>query len=282
MKYCEFDLGPIQLAGKRWGNSDGLPVIALHGWLDNCASFDFMAPLMPKLDLLAVDLAGQGKSGHRAGFGAYNIWQDVAEIIALADHLGWESFGLLGHSRGAMISTLIAGTFPHRVSHLVTIESFIPQVIEPAQAASQMAAAIESVLAMQNRPRNTYGSFEKAVSAREQGLLKLCHEDALALAQRGVEQTPEGRFFWNYDAKLNAPSEVKFTLEQVRSFIERITIPVSVVLADDGLVSDFEHVMKLLDETENVTTFELPGEHHLHMSQQCQSVAEICNEYFIV
>lgn len=282
MKLCEFDLGPIKLAAKRWGNPGGIPVIALHGWLDNCASFDFLAPLLPKLDLITLDLAGQGKSSHRQGLAAYNIWQDVAEVIALANSLDWKKFGLIGHSRGAMISTLIAGTFPERVSHLATIESFIPQVIDADKAASQLASAIESVLNIHARPKNTYESFLKAVEAREKGLLKLCHEDALVLAKRGVEQNENGRFYWNYDVKLNAPSEVKFTFDQVKSFIDRIEIPVAVVIAEQGLVGDFAHVMNLLEETENVTTFHLPGEHHLHMSHQCESIAEIFNEYFVV
>ncbi|VUD56627.1 Tropinesterase [Thalassocella blandensis] len=282
MKHCEFDLGPIKLAGKRWGNPNGIPVIALHGWLDNCASFDFLAPLLPKLDLLTLDLAGQGKSGHRQGFGAYNIWQDVAEVMALANQLDWKKFGIIGHSRGAMISTLIAGTFPERVTHLATIESFIPQVVAADQAAVQLASAVESILTFQGRPKNTYETFANAVEAREKGLLRLCHEDALVLAKRGVEQNAQGRFFWNYDVKLNAPSEVKFTLEQVRSFVDRIKIPVAVVIAEQGLVGDFEHVVNMLDETENVTTYHLPGEHHLHMSHQCESIAEIFNEYFVV
>ncbi len=280
MKLCEFDLGPVKLAGKRWGNEKGLPVFALHGWLDNCASFDFVAPLMGQLDLITLDLAGQGKSTHRACLSAYNIWQDVAEVIAVANHLGWQEFGLLGHSRGAMISTLIAGTFPDRVRHLALVESFIPQVIPAAEAATQLASAVESILLMQHRPKSTYESFSKAVEAREKGMLQLCHEDALALANRGVEQDSQGRYYWNYDNKLNAPSDVKFTLEQAMSFIDRINVPVSLVVAEQGLMGDFEHVMDLVENTPNIHTHYLPGEHHLHMSHQCQPVAEIFNEYF--
>lgn len=282
MKHCEFDLGDIKIAAKRWGEPGGLPVIALHGWLDNCASFDFIAPLMPKLDLLAIDLAGQGKSSHRPTLGAYNIWQDVVEVIAIANHLGWEKFAVLGHSRGAMIATLVAGTFPERVTHLATIESFIPQVVAAEDAASQLASAVESLLLMRGRPRNTYESFIKAVEAREKGLLRLCHEDALALAKRGVEQNSDGRFYWNYDVKLNAPSEVKFTIEQAQSFVNRIQVPITVILADKGLVGDFDYVLAILEETDNVTSYTLPGEHHLHMTQQHVSVAEILNEYYLV
>lgn len=119
--------GEMTFRGKRWGRRDGLPVFALHGWLDNCASFDLIAPHLNNVDLIALDLAGHGKTDHRRHAGAYNIWLDIQEIIAIANQLGWEKFALIGHSRGAMISTMIAGTFPERVSHLALIEAFVPQ-----------------------------------------------------------------------------------------------------------------------------------------------------------
>ena len=34
-----FSLPHIEVAGKVWGEPGGLPVIALHGWLDNSLTF---------------------------------------------------------------------------------------------------------------------------------------------------------------------------------------------------------------------------------------------------
>lgn len=277
---CEFDLGNITLRGKRWGQEGGRPVFALHGWLDNCASFDFLAPLLNNVDLVALDLAGQGQSGHRQSHAAYNIWHDITEVLYVAKQLGWTTFGLLGHSRGAMISTLLAGAFPAKVTHLGLIESFIPHVIEAEKAAEQMAGAIESVMAMNERYKSSYDSFEQAVKARQQGFLPLCYEDALALAKRGVQQQQNGRVYWHYDARLNAPSEVKLTFEQAKSFVDRITCPIEIALASGGLVGDFERVMELIETTPNVTAHTLEGGHHLHMSQQCQALADLFNPYF--
>jgi pimeloyl-ACP methyl ester carboxylesterase len=272
------DIGPMTLRGKRWGDQQGLPVIALHGWLDNCASFDFVAPML-NVDLLALDLAGQGQSDHRSGLAAYNIWQDVAEVIAVADHFGWKKFGLIGHSRGAMIATLIAGTFPERVSHLALIESFVPQPLPAEDAPGQLAAAVNVLLKLKKR-RNTYESFAAAVKAREHGMLKLCHQNALVLAKRGVEQDSAGLFYWNYDIKLNAPSELKFTETQLWAFVQRITIPIEVVVGEQGLMNDFEHFKPFVELTQNLTIHNLEGDHHLHMSKQCEPIAAIFNGYF--
>ncbi|HQC73883.1 MAG TPA: alpha/beta hydrolase, partial [Candidatus Competibacteraceae bacterium] len=55
----------LRLAARAWGPADGLPVLAVHGWLDNAASFDALAPLLPELRLVALDLPGHGHSAHR-------------------------------------------------------------------------------------------------------------------------------------------------------------------------------------------------------------------------
>lgn len=55
----------IELAAHLFGPEDGLPVIALHGWLDNANSFARLAPRLEGLRIVALDLAGHGHSGHR-------------------------------------------------------------------------------------------------------------------------------------------------------------------------------------------------------------------------
>lgn len=36
------------IAAKVWGSQQALPVLCLHGWLDNASSFDRLIPLLPK------------------------------------------------------------------------------------------------------------------------------------------------------------------------------------------------------------------------------------------
>ncbi|MGH8605107.1 MAG: alpha/beta fold hydrolase, partial [Gammaproteobacteria bacterium] len=54
-----------RFTAKRWGSDQGAPLIALHGWLDNAASFDPLASYLDEFDLVALDLAGHGLSDHR-------------------------------------------------------------------------------------------------------------------------------------------------------------------------------------------------------------------------
>jgi pimeloyl-ACP methyl ester carboxylesterase len=109
-----FTVNGMNFAAQEWGDSTQLPVLALHGWLDNAASFFALAPRLKNLHIVALDMAGHGQSEHRPGQMAYTPWDDINDILAVADHFGWERFVLLGHSRGAIIGTLAAGTFPER------------------------------------------------------------------------------------------------------------------------------------------------------------------------
>ncbi len=51
------------LALKIWNPENPKPILCLHGKLDNAASFDFLAPLLPQHQLVAVDCPGTGLSG---------------------------------------------------------------------------------------------------------------------------------------------------------------------------------------------------------------------------
>ncbi|MGD8323921.1 MAG: alpha/beta fold hydrolase, partial [Gammaproteobacteria bacterium] len=100
-----FDVPGLSLAAREWGTAGELPVIALHGWLDNAGSFDLLAPQLSGVHLIALDCAGHGLSGHRSPDATYNVWQDVPDVFAVASRLGWDRFTLLGHSRGAAIAS---------------------------------------------------------------------------------------------------------------------------------------------------------------------------------
>lgn len=267
------------LSAKRWGREGGQPVIALHGWLDNAASFDYLAPLLEDCDVVCLDGAGHGRSDCRNHLGAYNIWQDVAELFAVADQLNWREFSVIGHSRGAMVAFLAAGTFPERISHLIMIEGACPRVAEAESTAANLAESIRLIKACTQRPRNVYSSFDKAVAAREQGMFPLSHSDALVLARHGVEAVGDG-FSWRYDAKLLAGSELKLNMQQVDSFYRRINASCLLIMAAQGLLVSDELLAQWLQSKSEWSIVHLPGSHHFHMSEQCIGVAATINHHF--
>ena len=274
-----FELNSISLSGKRWRSGEGTPVIALHGWLDNCASFDLLAPKLPGLDIVALDMAGHGRSQYRKGLGAYNIWEDIAEIIAVTEQLNWPKFALLGHSRGAMISTLIAGTFPEKVTHVGLIESVLPYTLDDREAPKQLASAVDNILRLSKRERHYYESFDKAVEARANGIIALGIEDSRILANRGVMHDGQGHY-WGSDPLLMAPSEVKLTHDQIMAFVENIKVQCALVIAEQGMLVENDMVSEWLAKASHITAKHIAGTHHLHMSEQYEEVAKFLANYY--
>lgn len=278
---CEFDIGSFRLRAKRWMREGGLPVLALHGWLDNAASFDFLAPLLPQLDLVCLDLAGHGRSDHRNHRGAYNIWQDVGEVFSVADELGWQSFGLLGHSRGAIISMLAAGTFPERVKQLALVEGICPHLGVEQDAPQTLATSIIHINKQSQRQKRRYSAFDAAVQARENGMFALSHADASALAQRGVAATDEGHV-WLHDSKLVAESELRLTVGQLDAFVQRVRARRLLVMAEQGIFAQNGQFHDWLHQHPEIPQVSVPGHHHCHMSEHADRVAAELNHFFTV
>ena len=123
----QWEVHGLNLAGLAWGSSDNPPLLALHGWLDNAASFALIAPhLAEHFYVVALDLTGHGHSDSRSADATYQVYDDLPEIMAVVDQLGWQRFDLMGHSRGATIAALFAASFPEYVNHLVLLDGVAP------------------------------------------------------------------------------------------------------------------------------------------------------------
>ena len=110
-------------------------------------------------------------------------------------------------------------------------------------------------------------------------MFPLVRQDAEALARQGVGQTSDG-FFWSYDPRLIAGSEVRFSAEQVDAFRSRVAASTQVVLADDGLMVKEPSALDWLGGSPQWKQLWLPGDHHLHMHAQCTQVAIAINTHF--
>lgn len=96
-------------------------VIALHSWLDDRTGFD---PLLAHLDTEAFTVAAPDQRGYgeaRALRGRWTTAETAADVLALADHLGWPRFSLIGHSMGGKAAQHVLALAPERVTALVGI-----------------------------------------------------------------------------------------------------------------------------------------------------------------
>lgn len=273
-----FESNGVQLAAKEWGEPSGTPVIALHGWLDNANSFDQMLPHLHNMHVIAVDMAGHSCSGDRSEDSGYDIWQDIADVLAISEQMGWSRAALLGHSRGAIVAALVAGTFPDLVSQCLLIDSYFPIPHKPSNAASQLAKAITDRKRFRSIKPSAFDSFDDAVNARVNGFVPLQKAAATILANRGVVET-NGKFSWRNDQRLKASSMVTFTKDQCESFFTSITCPIMLIQAQGGLLQG-PIQPQLKEWVSHIDVVSMPGSHHLHLEDQAKQVAEKAQQLF--
>ena len=266
-------------AARRWGRGATIRVLALHGWRDNCARIYFLAPLLGGCDLVAPDLAGHGLSDWRSADAPYTVWQDVGELLDIADQLGWGRFCLLGHSRGAAIATLLAGSHPGRIERLALLDNLFPAPVRAADAPAQLAAAIADRRALRDWKPRYHAGFDGALAVRTRGPLALPLEAARALALRGVAESPAG-YYWRGDPRLGAASEVKFTEEHARAFVVALGFPVLLLLGRDSPIRRDDDLTRWSALNERILVREVSGGHHMHMDSGLAETAQWVAGFF--
>lgn len=269
----EVDIPLGRITGLRSGH-DGVRVLALHGWLDNAASFVPLADHLPGVQLVAPDLPGHGRSAHLAPGAEYTSGMAVNAVLDVADALGWETFSLLGHSMGAGIASLMAAAVPQRVQRLVVIEALggLAETVE--RTADRWREAIAAARALPGKQLRVFADLAAPVRARMLAN-QLSESAARRLVERGVRPV-EGGFVWSSDPRLTLPTPQRLDEAQLAALVAGIRCPTMVVYADppqpyfpEPLRS--QRAARLPDGRLHV----MAGTHHLHMEDPARVAAVV-------
>ncbi len=273
----ELDAGGLRVAGLRAGTRDGTPVLALHGWLDNAASFVPLAARLPALDWALVDLPGHGLSDPLPADAAYTTPQAIVQVLAIMDALGWERCVLLGHSMGAAIASLVAAVAPRRTQALVAIEALGGLAAPASQTVERLRAHVAALAAFSDKQLRVFTDIAAPVRARMLAN-QLDEASARLLVERGVRPVAGG-WSWRSDPRLMLPTAVRMTEEQVRDVLGAIQCPAQVIYATPAqpYFPEPERSQRaaLLAHGRLHT---LPGHHHLHMDQP-EAVAAVIRDF---
>jgi pimeloyl-ACP methyl ester carboxylesterase len=96
-------------------------VIALHGWFGDQTTFDPMRDALSGDDFTYVFPAYRGYGMSRHLTGDYSMKEIAADVLALADTLGWQRFSLIGHSMGGMAVQRVLANAADRVERIVAV-----------------------------------------------------------------------------------------------------------------------------------------------------------------
>lgn len=280
MKSMSFQVQGKHFAAELWGEDGCCPVIALHGWLDNCHSFRPLAPQLGDIQMLAIDMAGHGHSEHRSADASYHIWDDVREILLIASEMGWEKFVLMGHSRGAIVAAMIAAVAPDRVTGLVLIEGILPHTMAAQDAPQQLAKFVQRYLSFDGIEKG-YRDKEKMIALRQRAGFGLGDKAAALIVERNTEYR-DGYFYRLTDARLTMPSPMMLTAEEADAFLAAVRCPTLLLLGRDGLGKNMEFLQPKVASNSAISVMILDGGHHLHMENAVVAVAKSVNTFLNV
>lgn len=253
------------LEGLHWSRPGAPKVLCLHGWLDNAASFVPLSPYLKDFDLLALDFAGHGFSSHRPETSRYYLTENLYDVDAALDVLGWESCHIIGHSMGGGVASGFAAALPERVNRLVLLDAvgILAQPVD--QTAKQLRLSVKSVRKNPSILR-PYESVEDAMHARQQNS-SLSDEAARLLCERSLAHTGD-YYQWRTDPRLNWRSPQWFTNDQVLDLLGAIRAATLVITSPAvvGYLGE-EILLERLAAIANCRHVTDDGHHHFHMEQ---------------
>ena len=262
----------LSLAALEWGDASAPPLLALHGWLDNAASFATLAPLlMPHYRVIALELPGHGHSDHLPAGAGYRYLDHVLAVLAALDTLALPRCALLGHSLGAGIASLVAAAVPTRIERLHLIEGLGPLGDDGTHTLQRYREALAAAPA-NGKALRLFRSVGQAASARAIAS-GLDAELSLPIIERGLRET-DGGWQWRSDPRLVRPTAIRLAETQIRALLAGIEAPTALLLSQPATPYLPAAQMQLRAAcVPRIAVEHIAGGHHLHLEQP-QAVAE--------
>ncbi|WP_019029402.1 alpha/beta fold hydrolase [Colwellia piezophila] len=286
-----YQLDDLTLAAVTCGDKNDPPILCLHGYLDNAASF---LPLMNEHDLLqdkyiiAVEWPGHGHSDHRCKGAHYHFFDYVSDLVALFSLNNWPAIDIVAHSMGAMVASAFAAAFPEKVKSLTLIDS-IGFISQPAEHATKQLR--QGLLSRKKsvKPSRTFSEVT-AIKARlhvsdlkddhaklivKRSLLAVT--DPLAGSQNASEMARLYR--WRSDSRLRTISPYRLTLAQAQQLFSDIQCPVLLVYGDKGMQRLTQNLSLFSSSLTIFRAVKLVGGHHVHM-EQAKELTKLLNSFY--
>lgn len=268
----------LELTGLAWGEPDAPPLVMIHGWLDNAASFALLAPLLAdRFHVIALDLPGHGHSSHLPAGTIYQHVDYTRAVIAAVDALALPRFHLLGHSLGAGVATMVAVAAPERIRALALIEGLGPLGDDGSRTLDRFRDAL-AVKEEGARPLRVFPSIDDAARARA---LASGLDASLArpIVERGLREV-EGGYSWRSDPRLSKPTAIRLAETQVMSLLLGLAAPTSLLLANPHpSYLEPEALQVRIDCVDRIDVTPMDGGHHLHLERP-EAVAGWLREAF--
>jgi len=286
------------IRGKEWGHPEGLPWLAIHGWLDNAGTFDTVLPhIGSKHRFFAIDAPGHGLSSHIPEGITYNEQNPVAVMERVVRHFGWDQFSLIGHSMGGSMAVNYTTYFPEKIKSLIMLDMMGPAANvdfygEQSKVFQETREGVDHIFEHERlrdeKPAKIFPTYESALermlAAAASGWGSVTGEAAEIMLTRGLKEV-DGGFVFSRDIRLMPLDRRNYNLNKVsREFLlhlaENISCPHLIIKADKGPWYDTkernEELLNIYKKNERFEYHKVEGNHHVHLSHP-QRVLPIIN-----
>ncbi len=275
------DAGPLELHVLEAGqaNSDGPPVLMLHGWPQHAWCWRHVIPLLAADHrLIAPDLRGFGWSDCPAG--GYDPVTFAADAAALLDALEIERAHVIGHDWGGAAAFALALSSPERVERMLILNTIAPWIeLSPQLLAGAWRSWYAVVMA-------TAG--DRVVRARPELLARAIRRDAVH--REGIPEQDA----MAYALRLAEPARARATKLLYRTYLRtmigrgqgaglsrrRLTQPTRFLFgSNDGAISP--HALRGVENHgEDLKVEMVPDSGHFICEEKPALVAERARELF--
>lgn len=268
-----FRLPALELQALTNGPRNGPVLLALHGWLDNAASFQPLLPYLNDFQVYALDFPGHGWSAHRSPDAWYSFVEWVADVVTLLQHQNWTEVHLVGHSMGGFVAQLVAAAVPERLASLHLIEAFGLLTQDPQTAPEQLQRALAERQQLFHRQPPVYRDLERVIRLRAEKS-QLTPALAELLVRRNMYQDARG-WHWRVDPRVRLASPVRFTVAQATALIGAIQTPVQLIRGSQGYEQLTSAIAQWGHLQPEMAVTEIAGGHHVHMEQPEKVAVEL-------
>lgn len=270
----------LNLSYLEWGKADHRPsILALHGWLDNAATFCTLIPELADRHWIALDLPGHGRSQHKPIGSGYFFTDYVFHLREIEAALQLQRYHLLGHSLGSGICSLYASLYSDQLTSVGFIEGLGPLPGHDEEAFRRLKSHMEKRWNLGSRPLTRYKSVDEALKVRLKAS-PMAEAGARAIVERGLRRDGDA-YVWTTDQRLTLPAPMRYPESHVQAILSHIQCPAVFIKARDGILKDggtFD-ISARESMIPHLQIHELPGQHHLHIDNP-KGVAAIMRDFW--
>jgi len=252
-------IGDVTLNYRLQGS--GTPLVCIHGVGSYLEAWEGVAErLADRFRILSFDLRGHGRSTKVGG--RYEIDDFVGDVLALADHAGFETFHLAGFSLGGLIAQRLALTHQERIRRLVLLATVAGRTEDERERVASRLAALQAGDRGSHYDASLSRWLTEDFQARNPELIAM-------LRRRNAENDPEC-----YAASYRVLAQTDFG-----GLLDQIRVPVLIATGEEDAGSNPRMAHYMHERIGGSELHILPGLRHSILTEAPEQVARLMRRF---